>query len=69
MQDSQNAGTKAVGEMQKTLQCLGGQFGSSLFGALVLVAATLAMYWPANEVAAQTHRRQGLCQDAKSARE
>ena len=47
MQDSQNAGTKAVGEMQKTLQCLGGQPRSSLFGALVLVAATLAVYWPA----------------------
>jgi hypothetical protein len=69
MQDSQNAGTKAVGEMQKTLQCLGGQPGSSLFGALVLVAATLAVYWLANEVAAQTHRRLGFCRDAKSARE
>jgi hypothetical protein len=69
MQDSQNAGTKAVGETQKTLQRLGGQLGSSLFGALVLVGATVAVYWPANEVAVQTHRRLGLCQDAKSARE
>ena len=47
MQNSQNAGTKAVGETQKTLQRLDGQLGPSLFGALVLVAATVAVYWPA----------------------
>jgi protein O-mannosyl-transferase len=47
MQDSQNAETKAVSETQKTLQRLDGQLGPSLFGALVLVAATVAVYWPA----------------------
>ena len=69
MQDSGDAGAKAVGKTQKTLPRLGGQLGSSLFCALVLVAATLAVSWPTREVAAQTHRRLGLFQGAKSAQE
>src|ERR1035437_4408213 len=47
MQDSGDAGAKAVGETQKALQRFGGQVGLSFFFTLVLVAATLAVYWPA----------------------